>query len=245
MSVQASQVVPLAVLERARLVAAVHRWVEEHGRAPRVIDWDPARARLQGRPDLAERFEQQGTWPRFTLVRRHFGGFGELLRAAGLPAAPRRAGRHRTAWSGDDILRAIRRWTELYGQPPTMADWDPYRARRMGQEWRIDRYDAGEWPSIKSVRNHFGRLSDAIASAGLVPCRQGQRGVKTEPVIDLDVQLHVASVRGLGDDRAPAERLAEAVKLVAVARSRGKASDLRVALVEVAAVAMNWAAKPE
>jgi len=207
-----------------------------------VIDWDPARARLCGRPDLAERFERVGTWPRFTQVRQHFGGLGELLRAAGYAPAPRRIGRYRVEWTSREILDAIRRWSERYGEPPTMADWDPYRARRIGQAWRIERYDAGEWPSAKSVRNHFGRLSDAVASAGLVPRRQGQRRVQTTAVLEPEVELHVAAIRGLADTREPARRLAEAVKLVAAARESGAPADLRVALVEVAAVAMDWAA---
>ena len=232
-----------APLERARLIAAVHRWVAEYGRPPRAIDWDPARARLYGRPELAERFEQAGTWPRFTTVRRHFGGLRNMLRAAGYASAPIRIGRYRVEWTATEILDAIRRWTELHGEPPTMADWDPYRARRIGQAWRVERYDAGEWPSVKSVRNHFGRLSDAIASAGLVPRRQGQRRPQPRPVLDPDVELHVAMIRRFGDNRPPAQRLADAIKLVAAARERGEPADLRVALVDVAAVAMDWAAR--
>jgi hypothetical protein len=233
---------PPATVEHARLIAAVHRWVAEYGRPPRVIDWDPARARRCGRPDLAERFERAGKWPRFTHVREQFGGLRNLLRAAGYAPPPQRTGRYRVAWTGREILEAIRRWSELYGEPPTMADWDPYRARHIGQAWRVERYEAGEWPSVKSVRNHFGRLSDAIASAGLVPRRQGQRRVEQATVLDPEVELHVATVRGFRDEREPAQRLAGAVKLVAAAREHGEPEDLRVALVEVAAVAMDWAA---
>ena len=124
-----------------------------------------------------------------------------------------------------------------------MADWDPYRARRMRQEWRVKRYDAGEWPSTKCVRNHFGRLSDAIASAGLTPRRQGQRRAPVCVVLDESVQLHVATIRGSASKREPGQRLAEAVKLVAAARESSEPADLRVALAQVAAVAMDWAAK--
>jgi len=237
-----AQLAPPVDLERARVIAAVHRWVADYGRPPRTIDWDPARARLYGRPELAEHFEGAGTWPKMTIVRRHFGGLRNLLRAAGYASAPTRIGRYRVEWTAAEILDAIRRWTELHEEPPTMADWDPYRARRMGQEWRVERYDAGEWPSVKSVRNHFGRLSDAIASAGLVPRRQGQRRPGQGPVLDPNVEIHVATIRGFSDKRAPAQRLAEAVKLVAAARERGEPADLRVALVQVAAVAMDWAA---
>jgi hypothetical protein len=237
-----AKLAPPEVLERARLIAAVHRWVAQYGRPPRLIDWDPARARLFGRPELAERFEQAATWPRFTTVRRQFGGWRNLLRAAGYAPAPTRIGRYRVEWTPAEILDAIRRWTELYGEPPTMADWEPYRARRIGQAWRVERYDAGDWPSVKSVRNHFGRLSYAIASAGLVPRRQGQRRVHAPVALDPEVQVHVAIIRGFSDKREPSQRLAEAVKLVSSARIHGDPTDVRVALVEVAAVAMDWAA---
>ena len=175
-------------------------------------------------------------------MREHFGGLGNLLRAAGYAPLPRRIGRYRVVWTRREILDAIRRWSELYGEPPTMADWDPYRARRIGQAWRVARYDAGEWPSVKSVRSHFGRLSDAVASAGLVPRRQGQQRAHATAALDPVVELRVAAVRGFGDRREPAQRLAEAVKLVAAARDRGAAPDLQYALIEVAAVAMDWAA---
>lgn len=149
--------------------------------------------------------------------------------------------RYRVEWTGEQILEAIRRWSELYGEPPTMADWDPYRARVRGETWRIERYDAGDWPSAKSVRNHFGRLSIAVASAGLVPRRQGQRRAKQEPSLSPEVMLHVAAVRALDNPEQPHDRLAGAVKRVAAARSGGEPSDVRVALVEVAAAAMSWA----
>lgn len=52
---------------------------------------------------------------------------------------------------------------------------DPRRARRIGQEWRIRRHKTGDWPSLKTVINRFGRLSEAIAEAGLAP-REAKSG---------------------------------------------------------------------
>jgi hypothetical protein len=232
---------PPASLERARLIVAVRDWVREYGSPPRVIDWDPALARLRAKPELAERFESSGRWPRFTTVRREFGGMGDLVTAAGYPPRNRRPNRGRREWTTGEILAAIRRWERLYGEPPTTADWDPYRARAASQTWRIERYDAGEWPSAKSVRNRFGRFSEAIATAGLTPRRQGQRLTDRQPPVDVATQLHVASMRGLADRRQPHQRLADAVKRVSALRTSGEPTDLRVALVEVAAAAMAWA----
>lgn len=224
-------------------MAAVHRWVERYGRPPRVIDWEPSLARLRGRPELAERFEADGTWPTFSRVRRHFGGLRELLVAAGHAPPPGGRGRYRQEWSTSEMLAAIRRWNELYGEPPTMTDWDPYRAKRAGELWRIQRYDDGEWPSTKSVLNRFGRLSEAVAAAGLVARRQGQRRAHNDAQRDLDTLLQVATLRGAGDRSEPSRRLTDAVKRTAAARRQGDGNDLRAALIELAAIAVNWAAR--
>ena len=140
-----------------------------------------------------------------------------------------------------EILEAIRRWSEVYGEPPTMADWDPYRARQLGQEWRIARYDQGRWPSAKTVRNHFGRMSTAVARAGLTPRQQGQRRPRDIPPIDEQTMLHMTRVRRHlpGDPNHIA--LASAVREVSRAHSSARDEDLRVALIELAATALSWA----
>ena len=142
--------------------------------------------------------------------------------------------------SAAQILDAIRRWNERYGEPPSMNDWDPYRARQAGQAWRAARYHAGDWPSVKSVRNHFGRLSDAVALAGLVPRHQGQQRQREELALDADTLLHVAHVRELRSALAPDDRLASALRDVAAARRSGEPADLHAALVGLAASALAW-----
>lgn len=143
--------------------------------------------------------------------------------------------------SAAEILAAIKRWHARYGEPPTMADWDPYRARQIDQEWRIARYDEGDWPSVKTVRNHFGRLSDAVAAAGLVPRHQGQHQPRTELVLDSEVLLHIATLRSLQDRRPTPSVLAAQVREVARAQGSADPSDLRLALIELAAAALRWA----
>ena len=95
---------------------------------------------------------------------------------------------------------------------------------------------------LMSASSVPGRVSYAVAGAGLVPRRQGQQRAHATSALDPDVELRVAAARGFGDRREPSQRLAEAVKLVAAARDRGAAPDLQYALIEVAAVAMDWAA---
>jgi enoyl-CoA hydratase len=67
----------------------------------------------------------------------------------GSGSAPRRALRSR--FSPDEIEEALREWARRYGEPPRLIDLDPSRARRMGQEWRADRFEAGHWPTAKMV----------------------------------------------------------------------------------------------
>jgi len=143
-----------------------------------------------------------------------------------------------------EIIRAIRRWDELYGEPPTMADWDPYRARRLGQAWRIARYRDGNWPSSKTVRNKFGRLSDAIAAAGLVPRYQGERRPNVDLALDDDLRLHLAYLRALRESTRGPDQLARAVREVALARPSPNFVDLKFALIELAAAALAWAGEP-
>ena len=141
----------------------------------------------------------------------------------------------------EEILAAIRRWHDRYGEPPTMADWDPYRARRIGQEWRVARYDAGSWPSTKTVRNCFGRLSDAVAAAGLVPRRQGQARPRAEIALGPEIQLHLAHLRVQRDGPATPHVLVESIREVSRAQASNDPDDLRIALIDLAATALAWA----
>src|SRR5262245_35841558 len=90
--------------------------------------------------------------------------------------APRRERRSMVAEArADEVLDAVRRWNETYGEPPTLADWEPSRARSRGQAWRAERFEAGEWPTTRVVRYHFGTMSAAIAAAGLSARRRPTR----------------------------------------------------------------------
>jgi hypothetical protein len=49
-------------------------------------------------------------------------------------------------FSRQEIVAAIKRWQEMHGEPPTVFDWDPSWARRRGEPWRAERFEAGDWP---------------------------------------------------------------------------------------------------
>src|SRR5687768_8262428 len=92
------------------------------------------------------------------------------------PSVQIAGGRRVTRWSRETIIEKIHEWVRLHGEAPASADWNPSLARWRAQEWRIERYRAGEWPSTNAVKRHFGGSFDAaILAAGLVPARPGPR----------------------------------------------------------------------
>ncbi|WP_205695851.1 hypothetical protein [Conexibacter sp. SYSU D00693] len=223
---------------REEILDAIRRWAELHGGPPASDDWDPARARRQGKPWRAELFHA-GTWPSVRMVRRQFATFGAALEAAGFPATRTGKGKPRLA-GRDEVLRAIREWLRRYGEPPTQADWDPVRARSRGQEWRIERYRAGDWPSLATARSHFGSLGAAVRAAGLEP------GARWESLEDRAAR-HERNLRALADhDAAQAGPtgptvLAQGLREVAAARAARDDEALRAGLLELASSALRWA----
>jgi hypothetical protein len=153
------------------------------------------------------------------------------VRAAGLVPRPSPSRSRRHLPSSEAVIDAIRAWKARYGEPPAMTDWDPARARATGQDWRIARYYEGDWPSIATVRHHFGTLSSAVRAAGLRPRVRGERS---------------ASGRQLSaDDADPIERsqqiLAFRVRSVARAAAHKDQRLLAEALNDLAVAAFGWA----
>jgi hypothetical protein len=92
------------------------------------------------------------------------------------PSAQIAGGRRVTRWSRETIIEKINEWVARHGEAPSSADWNPSLARWRAQEWRIERYRDGEWPSTNAVKRHFGGSFDgAIRAAGLEPARPGPR----------------------------------------------------------------------
>jgi hypothetical protein len=220
------------------IVASVRAWTAHYGTPPTTRDWEPSRARAANQHWRARRFEK-GDWPSAPMVRRQFGTFNAAIEAAGFePNGP--PPRQKAHLSGaDQVLAAIVEWTRRYGAPPTQTDWDAARARRTGQAWRIARYQDGDWPSFNTVRRHFGSLNRAILEAGLRPREPGHRA-KGAPHVRMDVLMSLATSHRASDMSRSAQ-LAGAIRTVAAMRRSGDHQRQRLALVELAGVALAWA----
>jgi hypothetical protein len=223
---------------REDIVAAIRRWHATYGECPRMIDWEPGRARRLGQPWRAERFES-ATWPTTRMVRQQFQTFNAAVEAAGLSTRPART-RQRPNLSGPEaIIAAMLEWTRRYGDIPTMADWDPHRARRLGQDWRIARFYQGDWPSARSVALHFGSFANAATAGGLVPRARSASQAERKAV---------SAANRLATATASAETCAPgigdlAARLTGLARAR-KSQDpvcMHAALIDLAGSALAWA----
>lgn len=225
---------------REEIVAAVRRWAATYGEPPSALEWEPCRARAAGREDAVERFEA-GSWPTTRMVRKQFDTFGDAVAAAGFER-PRPASRKPHLSDSEEILRAIRAWALRYGEPPTQADWDPTRARQVGQHWRIVRYRAGDWPSLATARAHFGTLADAVRAAQLRPC-DVDRGLAARAVLREANQAALAATLAVDcPEGGGVELLAEALRDVGAARKTDDPAGLESALIVLAGAALRWAA---
>jgi hypothetical protein len=222
---------------KQQIIDAIHAWQAEYGECPKMIDWEPARARRLGQEWRAERFER-GHWPSAKVVCGQFGSFNAAISAAGL-TPQRTPSRQRPNLSGPEaIITAFLEWTRRYGDVPTMADWDPSRARRLGQEWRTARYHQDDWPSAASVRFHFGSFAKAAEAAGLIP---RSPGVHHDARQAERLSNRLAASRA---NRPPASGPAQlAAQVRAVAQARGSQDPVAVhaALVDLAGTALAWA----
>jgi hypothetical protein len=222
----------------ADILDAIRLWTDVHGEPPTMLDWDPSRARRLGQMWRAERFED-GVWPKAKLVCGRFKHFSAAVERAGL--TPRRApGRLAANLAGPDaILTALVEWTRRYGDVPAMADWDPHRARRLGQYWRIARYRQGDWPSARSVAHHFGSFTEAVIAAGLLP-RDRSRHHDDRREERAANRQRVAGV--IAEARRPGlDDLAVSLRALAAARHRQDPVSVHAALIDLAGSALAWA----
>jgi hypothetical protein len=69
-------------------------------------------------------------------------------------------------WTEARIIDAMREWASIHGGPPSVTDWRPASARRLGDHNRAARFHEGLWPHASSVVTRFGGWDHAIRAAG-------------------------------------------------------------------------------
>lgn len=90
MSASSMGSVPNGYWTRSRIVDAIREFNRIYGRTPGALDWNVSMARKNKRPDLVERFYEDGCWPHVTTLLYVFGSLNEAIRSARFE--PRRPG---------------------------------------------------------------------------------------------------------------------------------------------------------
>lgn len=134
-------------------------------------------------------------------------------------------------WTRDNLIEKIQRWVALYGEPPRAADLNPSAARWGNQEWRIDRYQAGDpetgerWPSLNALKGEFGgSLNAAIRAAGFEPNKSGppaRKALGDHKAVDrllMSPEARVALDAARAEVRVLAERVAVRDRQLATAK---------------------------
>ena len=153
------------------------------------------------------------------------------------PSANTAGGRRVTRWTRESIIEKILEWNDRFGEPPCSADWNPSLARWRAQEWRVERYRDGNWPSTNAAKRPFdGSFDAAVRAAGLEPHRSGPRrrpaGVARPAVEQREPQAPRSVDEALLDAadrvRAMERRVAELEREVAVAERRADRAEDRL-----------------
>ncbi len=110
----------------------------------------------------------------------------------------------------------------------------------MGQEWRIERYRAGDWPSLKTVRNHFGSLGAAVRAAGLEPA-PARQDLATRAARRQGNRLALVLQEAETQKTCGPDHLARPMRAIAAARRMHDEQALEAGLVALAAAALRWA----
>jgi len=223
------------------IVRLIGQWAEQYGSPPTALDWDAARARRLGHGWRAQRFAAGG-WPTARIVRGAFGTFNAAVEQAGFVPRPAPVRISANLAGPESIVEAIREWLRRYGDVPSLADWDPGRARRLKQDWRAARYYDGDWPNMRSVINHFGSLRAAVTASGLLPRAPSSQGQDRRDERTVNKQ---ALVRHAASRRLPGLRdLSASLRRLAVARRAADPVATHAALLDLASAALAWAEAP-
>ena len=96
--------------------------------------------------------------------------------SAATATPPSNARAEQPAWVPGSIVLAIRQYVSDHERVPTTSDLDPSIARSRGEHERVERYQAGRYPHLSSIRSTFeGGLPQVLYLAGLPQNKSGRR----------------------------------------------------------------------
>lgn len=118
-------------------------------------DWRPVR--FGG----AKRWEAEfPDWPPSLVSKVVFGGWNQMLEAAGIQANP-------PYWAPEEILAALRAYAQEFGKSPAKRDLaQPLTG----------------YPSVRTVQSQFGSFTAGVRAAGLEP--RERKGWTREKIIE-------------------------------------------------------------
>ncbi len=128
---------------------------------------------------------------------------------------------------------------ERYGEPPTIADWDPARACTAGHLWRVRLLRTWRLVVGGAVRRHYGTFGQAVAAARF---RRRSHGGRSQ--WDAECRGHTLNATPARAAPTPdvfPEHLARRVPAVADSHKSAEEDMLRLALIALAEGAREWA----
>ena len=150
------------------------------------------------------------------------------------PSAQTAGGRRVRRWTRETIIEKILEWDARYGEPPCSADWNPSLARWRAQEWRVERYRDGGWPSTNAAKRPFGGSFDAaVRAAGLEPRRPGPKRraagtARPRNVAEGERDVGAARLAGETEYTDLLARIAELERALLVAEGRAERAEANV-----------------
>lgn len=146
---------------RERVEGALRRWFDSFGKLPTTTEW-----------------LVRSTNPRTSTptpgskdVSATHGGFTAAFEAAGFKRHQFPKHRANQRVTKDDVLEAIRAWTNRYATAPTSRDWDLTRLRADDDAVAIGRLQRAREAGIRVPKNdtvsaRFGTFDEAVVQAG-------------------------------------------------------------------------------
>lgn len=72
-------------------------------------------------------------------------------------------------WNEAAVKAAAVEWAKRYGDPPAAIDWNPAAMRQRNRLQLLDRWNDGDWPSVRTVIRLFGTWNRFLVAAGFPP----------------------------------------------------------------------------